>query len=178
VERQKRFKENAAGIDRVMQFANCVSGGDADRGQIVFETESLACRRCHSMKPGEVLVGPSLASVGIQRQPLDVLESIVTPNSKIVEGFETAVLELDSGKVVTGIVRREDDKRIELVDAEAKKTAIDVASIENRIKGKSAMPDNVVENLSPRALRDLLAYLMQQRAPVTGDGAAASGRHE
>jgi quinoprotein glucose dehydrogenase len=108
---------------------------------------------------------------------VEILESIVTPNAKIVEGFDTAVLELDSGKVVTGIVRHEDAKRIELVDAEAKTIAIDVASIDNRIKGKSAMPDNVVETLSPRALRDLVAFLVQQRAAVTGDAGAASSGH-
>ncbi len=172
VERKKRFTEQLASASPVDQHANCLSGGDAQRGQKIFETnDTLACRRCHSVKPGEVLVGPCLASVGVERKPAEILESIVTPNAKICEGFETAVLELDSGKVVTGIVRHEDKSKIELVDAEAKTIVIDPASVENRVKGKSAMPDNVMEHMTPRDLRDLVAYLSQLKAALPNTAA-------
>ena len=75
------------------------------------------------------------------------------------EGFETTVLQLDTGKVVTGIVRRESDSVIELVDAAAKTIMVDPKTIEDRIKGSSAMPENLVDQMTPRQLRDIIAYL-------------------
>jgi quinoprotein glucose dehydrogenase len=172
IERQKQYVAKLASDGQASQFSFCLSGGDPQRGQKIFDTnDTLACRRCHSLKPDVVLVGPSLATVGAQRKPSEILESIVTPNAKICEGFDTAVLELDSGIVLTGVVRRETKDVIELVDVNAKPIIVDVASVESRVKGKSAMPDNVVEQMSLRELRDLVAYLSQLKAPATGGAA-------
>jgi quinoprotein glucose dehydrogenase len=102
------------------------------------------------------------------------LESIVTPNAKICEGFETAVLQLDSGKILTGIIRHESDTKIELVDANAKMIEVDPSSVENRVKGKSPMPENLMNQMSRRELRDLIAFLgrLKTAEPAT-DGAAS-----
>jgi quinoprotein glucose dehydrogenase len=162
VERQQKFADKLAAAAALDRYAHCLAGGDAERGRKIFQTnDTIACRRCHSVKPGEVLVGPCLAEIGGERKPLEILESIVAPNAKIREGFETAVLELDSGKVVTGVVRHEDEEHIEIVDAEAKKIVINAATIESRIKGKSPMPENIMEQMNARELRDLVAYLSE-----------------
>jgi quinoprotein glucose dehydrogenase len=175
VEREKQFIEKKASNGPLEPYRGCVSGGDANRGRKIFETnDTFACRRCHSIKPGEVLVGPCLANVGAQRKPDDILESIVTPNAKICEGFETAVLQLDSGKILTGIIRHESDTKIELVDANAKMIEVDPSSVENRVKGKSPMPENLMNQMSRRELRDLIAFLgrLKTAEPAT-DGAAS-----
>jgi quinoprotein glucose dehydrogenase len=172
VERQKQFADKLASKGRVNEYSDCLSGGDAARGRKLFETnDTFACRRCHSIKPNEVLVGPCLANVGAQRKPEDILESIVTPNAKICEGFETAVLQLDSGKIVTGIIRHETDSKIEIVDADAKTIVVDPATVESRVKGKSPMPENLMDQMSPRQLRDLIAFLGQLK---TSDSPAAT----
>ena len=162
VARQKQFIGKLASSGVIGRYADCLVGGDAERGRKLFETnDTYACRRCHSVKAGEILVGPCLANVGTQRKPNEILESIVTPNAKICEGFETAVLELDSGKVVTGIIRHESDSKIELVDADAKTIVVAPSAVESRIKGKSPMPENLMERMTPRELRDLVAFLGQ-----------------
>jgi quinoprotein glucose dehydrogenase len=172
VARQKQFVDKLARKGRVSQYSDCLSGGDAARGRKLFETNDIfACRRCHSIRPNEVLVGPCLANVGAQRKPEDILESIVTPNAKICEGFETAVLQLDSGKIVTGIIRRETDSKIEIVDADAKTIVVDPTTVENRVKGKSPMPENLMDQMTPRQLRDLIAFLGQLK---TSDSPAAT----
>jgi quinoprotein glucose dehydrogenase len=166
VGRQKQIVDKLGSEGPITQYAQCLSGGDVARGKLIFETnDTLACRRCHSTKQGELLVGPNLANIGNQRKPAEILESIVSPNAKISEGFESTVLELDSGKTVVGIVRHEDRSRIELVDAEGKTIFIDPAAVENRLKGKSAMPDKLTEHMSRRELRDVVAYLSQLQAP-------------
>lgn len=175
VERQKHFVDKLASVGPLNRFSNCLNGGDSQRGQKIFETNDiLACRRCHSVKPGEVLVGPNLASIGAQRTPAEILESILAPNAKICEGFESTVLQLDSGKFVTGIVRHESASQIELVDAEAKSVIVDPTTVETRVKGKSPMPDNLMEHTSPRELRDLIAFLSQLKAPIPSGSATAS----
>src|SRR6185503_4091367 len=93
-ERQKKFADRLAAAAVLDRYAQCLAGGDADRGRKIFETnDTFACRRCHSIKRGEVLVGPCLAEIGGERKPAEILESIIAPNAKIREGFETAVLE-------------------------------------------------------------------------------------
>jgi quinoprotein glucose dehydrogenase len=72
-------------------------------------------------------------------------------------------------------VRRETKDVIELVDVNAKPIIVDVESVESRVKGKSAMPDNVVEQMTLRELRDLVTYLSQLKAPASGGAAAAAG---
>lgn len=175
-ERQKKYAAKLAEPGLTSQYSICVEGGDPRRGKKVFETnDAVSCRRCHSVKPGEVLVGPNLASIGALRKPADILESIVTPNAKICEGFETAVLQLDSGKVVIGIIRRETKDKIELVDAEAKTIEVDTASVEERVKGKSAMSDGLGERMTQREIRDLVAYLCELKAPVEQGSTGATG---
>ncbi len=173
VERKNKFTETLVSTGRISAFSGCLSGGDSSRGKKLFdENTTLSCRRCHSVKPGEILVGPNLANVGGQRTNSELLESIVNPNAKITEGFDTVVLLLDSGKVATGVIRREDSSQIILVDAEAKEITIEADSVEERTKGNSSMPDNLVDRISQRELRDLIAYLSQLRVSGLPENAA------
>lgn len=173
-----RINQRLARQGPLSQYAGCLSGGDIERGRKIFQTnDTLACRRCHSLKPGEVLVGPCLADVGSRRKPAEILESVVTPNAKICEGFETAILQLDSGKVITGIIRRETPTQIELIDTNAKTEVVDRSTVENRVKGRSPMPDNLMETMTPRQLRDLIAFLSQLRAETSAPDATAEGGH-
>lgn len=146
------------------KLAICTEGGDARRGERIFrENTAISCRRCHSVKPGEVLVGPNLADVGAKRSRAELVESIVNPNAKITEGFKTTVMQLDSGKVVSGIVRREDKERAVLVDPDNKEIEVDLVEVEERFEGKSAMPEDVMKHISPRDLRDIVEYLSTLR---------------
>jgi quinoprotein glucose dehydrogenase len=177
-ERVKARADRLAGQAPCGPYVACLEGGDAGRGKRVFEEHTaLSCRRCHSVSPGETLVGPSLASIGLERKREELLESIVHPNAKVVEGFKTTVLQLDTGEVVTGLLRREDDKQAVLVDAEGKEFSVEVAAIEDRLEGKSAMPEKLAELATRRELRDLVEYLTTLRAPSATDAAtdAAAG---
>ena len=70
--------------------------GNATAGEEVFDQVAApACNACHSLEPGQVLVGPSLAKIGAEagsrvsgQSAEDYLrESIVAPNDHLVEGF-------------------------------------------------------------------------------------------
>jgi cytochrome c553 len=54
-----------------------------------------------------------------------------------------------------------------LVDPENKEIDVDLAEVENRSEGLSAMPQDIAKQLSPRDLRDLVEYLTTLRTPNT-----------
>jgi quinoprotein glucose dehydrogenase len=167
----------AASADPAEAFAVAVQGGDASRGEKLFlSNESLSCRRCHSLTPGEQLVGPSLAGIGNDRSRADLIESITRPNATIVEGFQTTSLLLDTGMVVTGIVRREDDRKAVLLNADGKEVEVDLETVEDRVQGLSAMPEDLMKFMSLRDLRDLVEFLSMQRGDdVSSPGTSDAG---
>lgn len=83
-----------------------MSVGDAAAGEKLFEEGAQPpCSNCHSLKPGVVLFGPSLAKVGavagsrVSGQLAEdyLLQSILEPNVQIVEGFTPNVMHLTYG---------------------------------------------------------------------------------
>jgi quinoprotein glucose dehydrogenase len=179
VERVKAYEERIAGTTPLAAFAACLEGGDADSGRRVFEENvSLSCRRCHSRTSGEQFVGPNLSDVGLRRSRSELLESIVLPNAKITDGFQTTTMMLNTGKVISGILRHEDNEHAVLVDGEGKEVVVELGSIEDRLQGLSAMPEGLAKQMTPSDLRDLVEYLNGLRAPPDPDRALpAIGTH-
>jgi len=89
--------------------------GDATAGESIFNQDTIGpnpgCRTCHSLKAGEVLVGPSLAGIapdaagdaqaeGISTE--EMLDTMVTdPSAEVVKGFADNVMPKDFGKQLT-----------------------------------------------------------------------------
>lgn len=175
VARHQAFVDKqAAAADLASMYVAAVAGGDATRGEQLFlSNESLSCRRCHSLTPGEQLVGPSLADVGAKRTRQELIESITRPNAKIVEGFQTTSMLLDTGMVVTGLLRREDEGKAVLLNADGKEVEVDLAAVEDRVQGLSAMPEDLMKFMSQRDLRDVVEFLSAQRNAAASNAGAA-----
>jgi quinoprotein glucose dehydrogenase len=174
VARQKEMIDRqAASEDLAVRYAAAAAGGDAKRGEQLFlSNESLSCRRCHSLTPGEQLVGPSLADVGAKRSRQELIESVTNPNAKIVEGFQTTSMLLDTGVVVTGILRHEDDEKAVLLNVDGKEVEVELDAVEQRAQGLSAMPEDLMKFMSQRDLRDVIEFLSAQRNASSGGDAA------
>ncbi len=135
-------------------------GGDAEAGRKVFtEKTELSCVRCHKIQGQGGEVGPDLTQVAKNQTREYLLESIVDPNKQIAKGFETVVLTLTSGKLVTGILKSEDQKSVRLMTPEGNTLVVSRDVIDERQRGPSAMPADLVQKLSRRELRDLVEYL-------------------
>lgn len=146
--------------DPKKHYEDCIDGGDANLGRGLFFTRSsLSCVRCHKVGATGGEVGPNLSSLGSQKTREYLLESIVTPNSAIAQGFETVVILDDEGKTISGILKSEDDTIVTLMDAQGALIKINKDSIEERKKGLSSMPVDLLKYLNKRELRDMVAYL-------------------
>src|SRR5262249_42155729 len=137
-----------------------LAGGDATNGRKVFFHKSeVHCVRCHKVRGEGGDVGPDLTGIGGRQRREYLLDALIDPNKEIAKRFETVVLALTNGQVQTGIIKAEDDKEIRLVTAEGKFLVVPRSRIEERSRGKSAMPDDVVKYLSKVELRDLVEFL-------------------
>jgi quinoprotein glucose dehydrogenase len=156
-----RFEAARSKKDHLARFREALEGGSAARGrQIFFERTSVSCLRCHKVQGQGGDVGPDLTGIGTRQKRDYLLESIVDPNRQIAKGFETVVLTLASGKYVTGIIKSEDSKKVRLITAEGTLVTVAKADIDERRRGKSAMPDDLIKHLSKADLRDLVEFLV------------------
>jgi quinoprotein glucose dehydrogenase len=146
--------------DPLAHYRDTLAGGDAERGRDIFLNKAeVTCVKCHKLQGVGGDVGPELAGIGGKQKREYLLESIVLPDKDIAKGFDSVVLDLKSGKSVTGVLKSEDAKSIKIMTAEAQLLSIPKDQVEERRRGKSAMPEDIVNKLTPRELRDLVEFL-------------------
>ena len=175
-EKIKKYDSTKRRDDPLLAYSESLAGGDRERGRAIFTSRSdVECVRCHKVRGTGGEVGPELSGIGARLSRADLLESVLNPNKKIAEGFESVVLATSDGKVHTGILRGEDGKEVRLVTAEGKSVTVPKDSIEDRKRGLSAMPADVAAKLSKTELRDLIEFLASLKtAPRASQ---ASGRY-
>ncbi|WP_218931980.1 PVC-type heme-binding CxxCH protein [Adhaeretor mobilis] len=151
--------------DDLLGFRELLSGGNAERGkQIFFGSAAASCQRCHKVQGNGGAVGPELSGVGKDNPREYLLEAIVLPSKAIAKGFDTAVLFLDTGKTVTGIITDENEENLILVNPAGETILVRKEEIEERTIGLSGMPDGLKETLPKSDIRDLVEYLTTLRS--------------
>ncbi len=170
-DRLRAYNESRPKGDPLAAYRELLAGGNARRGREVFTSKAATeCLRCHKAQtrygdiPGGE-VGPDLAGIAAKHDRAYLLESIVDPNKQIAQGFESVILALDDGRVVTGVLRGEDDKVVHLMTAEGKAVDVPKATIDGRKRGPSAMPTDLAPKLSRTELRDLVEFLASLKTP-------------
>jgi quinoprotein glucose dehydrogenase len=139
-------------------------GGDAARGKTVFfEKVALSCLRCHKVGDDGGEVGPDLTKIAADKTREYLLESIVEPNKTIAKGFETIVITRDDGRALSGIVKTQSDQELTLITPEATTITIPTDEILERTTGQSAMPADLVKQMTLLELRDLIEFLNELR---------------
>ena len=112
-------------------------------------------------------MGPKLDGIGKRQTREQLLESIVWPNRRIAQGFETVALTLRDGSEAKGTVKSEAGGVLTLEttleDGTVAARPIRASEMVRRERGPSAMPEGLAESLSPRELRDLVEFLATLR---------------
>ncbi len=163
--------------------------GDAVRGAILFAQEKLACSQCHAAGRSDLL-GPDLHALPRDATDVYLVESLLEPSKAIRKGFESVTLRTVDGKILTGRLLSQDDDGVTLRDAAEQRRQISVPLDqidEIAPKAKSAMPDNLVDQLRDRQeLLDLVRYVMALResaggsanSPAVADAQAGPALHQ
>ena len=118
------------------------------------------CAGCHQIGGRGALVGPQLDGEGL-RGSERILEDILDPNRNVDPAFHATLLALRDGRVISGLVRREEGPNLILVDRNGKETKIPSADVEERrLTRLSAMPADFGTVIAEGDLYDLVAFLL------------------
>ncbi len=159
-EKYKRYHESLGSSDPLARFRMAEFGGNADEGRRIFrERADASCIRCHSVNKEGGIVGPPLDGIGSRQNREYLLESIVLPNAKIAQGYESAAVKLKDNTVVVGVVKADTSNELTLMDADGKPIRINKANIVARKSAPSGMPEGFQQALSLKDLRNLVEFL-------------------
>lgn len=132
--------------------------GNAKQGRGLFI--SATCITCHLGVPVEDPIAPTLVGIAERQTREQLVDSILHPSRKIVEGYVATKLALLDGKVVSGVLVEETDKVIKLRMTTGQIEEYPVANIEERMKDDiSPMPTGLLGTLSVEQGADILAYV-------------------
>lgn len=149
---------------RLDQLEPLTQGGNLEQGRDLYFGAKASCSACHAINNKGGGVGPDLGKIGAIRSGRDLLESIVFPSASFARGFEPYIVETKSGKTHNGILSREATDAIYLLTTERVEIRIGRDEMEALTPSRvSIMPQGLETQLSPRELRDLLAYLQSLR---------------
>jgi putative heme-binding domain-containing protein len=134
-----------------------------ESGVAMFEKN---CANCHQLGGKGAKVGPQLDGIG--SRGLDrLVEDILDPNRNVDQTFRVTVLALKNGRVVSGLLLREEGEVLILADAQGKEVRVPRSSVEERQTSPlSPMPANLAEQIAQDDFDRLLAYLLSRREPT------------
>ena len=103
-----KFEELAPVVEKMehgRSFAN---------GKQIFRVAS--CVACHKFGGEGVDFGPDLTKLDAKLKPVDVLKDVIEPSFRIHEKYHSYTLELESGKLVTGILLEETKEVVKVIE--------------------------------------------------------------
>jgi quinoprotein glucose dehydrogenase len=149
------LKEKAARLQPSLQ-----EGGEAPAGRrIFFERSDVQCVRCHTIGNEGGQVGPPLTKIAEQKTREYLLESILTPNKQIAEGWGQTAFQLQNDAVEVGRIEKESDAEVTLILPDGQRKTLAKAGLKARKAALSSMPEDIAKQLSKRDLRDLVEFL-------------------
>ena len=146
-------------LERIRQVTATIkqTTSDLEKGKAVFQKQ---CAACHQISGQGSRIGPQLDGVGI-RGADRLLEDILDPSRNVDQAFRTTVLSLKDGKVVSGLLLREEGKTLILADTAGKEVRIDGELVEERSASPlSPMPANLLDQVGKEDLAQLIGYLL------------------
>ncbi len=128
---------------------------DLEHGRAVF---ARTCQQCHALFGTGGIIGPDLT--GSNRTNLDyILSNIVDPSSVMAKEYQPTVLLTSDGRVVTGLIKQEDDKFIKIQSATTLEVIPKTEIEERSLSDQSMMPEDQLKQFSDDEVINLIGYL-------------------
>ncbi|MBI5689364.1 MAG: HEAT repeat domain-containing protein [Verrucomicrobia bacterium] len=166
--KRQAYERSAEGVKRV----ELLTGGEVARGRDLVANHLAAnCTACHTVEAaGGSEVGPNLRTIGAQRDPAYLLESLLTPSAQIATGYGIVNVTLKDGTEIAGTLAKETPSTVTVRLFDGRQRILPRAEIGAQTPPASIMPP-MEGVLQPRELRDVVAYL----ASLKGGRRAARG---
>jgi putative heme-binding domain-containing protein len=135
------------------------NSGTAAAGRAPYEK---LCAGCHRFGGIGKDVGPDLTTLTSRFKRKDILESILWPSKIISDQYQSEMLELTDGSIVTGVLVRENATALLIRTGENpdKPVVVTKARISNRAPSTvSLMPEGLLNTLSDADVANLLAFV-------------------
>jgi putative heme-binding domain-containing protein len=135
---------------------------DREQGAKVYEKN---CAICHQLGGKGAKIGPQLDGIGLRG--LDrLLEDTLDPNRNVDQAFRATSLELNDGKVVLGLLLKEEGEVYVMADAQGKEVRVSKNTVaEKKVSPLSPMPANFADQIPEADFYHLMAFLLAQQAP-------------
>jgi putative membrane-bound dehydrogenase-like protein len=146
-----------------------LKSADTSHGRAVFVR---VCANCHTLFDQGGKVGPDLT--GSQRANLDyVLANVLDPSAVVAREYQLVIVQTDSGRVLNGIIKQEDDSTLTLQTTNELVTLTKDEIADRKQTSTSMMPEGLLTSLSDADVRDLVSYLASptQRPLPAGENA-------
>ena len=156
-----------AGLEELRAFAMTHEGDPKSGEALFFDAKGIGCVKCHAAGGrGTSNIGPDLTGLALKYDRAEIIRSVIEPSNRIATGYQPVLIATEEGKVITGLVRSENETSIELVDSEVKTIRLFKSEIEERKVGNiSVMPAGIVDSLTVVQFADLVSYLRSLKAP-------------
>ena len=137
--------------------------GSAENGRrLLLETGGIQCKNCHRIGTQGQSLGPDLTQIGKKLDREKLLESLVDPSKTIESLFTAYLLETTDGRVVSGLMSKQSDREVILMQADRVEVRVPASDIERLVpQRKSLMPELLLSELTADQVRDILEYLTQ-----------------
>ncbi|MCB9875054.1 MAG: ThuA domain-containing protein [Planctomycetaceae bacterium] len=130
--------------------------GDVVLGKAVFKKQ---CAKCHKHSGEGENIGPDLTGMAVHPKT-ELLTHILDPSRSVEGNFRIYTIVTDAGRVLTGMLASETRTSLELIDAEAKRHAIQRSEIDELISSrKSLMPEGFEKQVPDEDIVNLLEFL-------------------
>lgn len=164
-----RRKSSKAEHERLTKLALDGGGSSSERGREVFlNADKSQCVKCHRIGEQGARIGPDLAGVGSRFSRMHLIESLLEPSRTVAPSYETVVVVLANGQVLSGVKTAENESQVMLGDNQGKVIEIAKSDIDQlETQPRSTMPDGLEQRLTEREFLDLIEYLVSQKKPST-----------
>ena len=104
-----KFEELASSVEQLK------AGRSFSNGKQIFQ--AATCVSCHKFGGTGNEIGPDLTKIDPkQNKPIEILHDLLDPSFRINEKYQTFTFELESGKVITGLVVAETPKEVKVIE--------------------------------------------------------------
>ena len=127
------------------------------------------CAACHQIAGQGAVVGPQLDGIG-NRGLERLLEDLLDPNRNVDVAFQTTLIQTEDGATLSGLLRKETDATLVLIDQQGKEILVDKDLVEIQQPSRlSLMPETLVADLPRDEFVNLIEYLLTQTTAASSE---------